>query len=211
MYASDNKSHLLRHIARNGSTCVPPSEESLKAMVESAEFPCRYPGCTMKYTICTNRLRHEKKCPCNPNRKVSDSATPLNDVSSVTEISFIEPVLNNENKVGFIYLIREREFFITRQHVYKVGSTIQQGGQHRIHRFQDYKKGSELIFMWQCVDPSKVREVESRIIQELSKEFDRHIDGREHFKGNRFLMTNVITSITSEYDRLFATAENTTL
>jgi hypothetical protein len=121
------------------------------------------------------------------------------DASGTEENLF---VVTEGQKVGMIYWIREREAVRCREAVYKVGRTVITVGQDRIDRLGAYKNGSELLFIWQCPDAAITQEVEVRIIQEFRKRFER-IEGREYFRGNRFLMSRVITSITREYDDLF--------
>lgn len=187
-------------------------------------FQC---DCGKRYKHQSNLIRHKKGnvrqgiAPCSFHIKsvieqVADTeeATKLmnrlEEVTKGVELESIisEPLrkLRDKDEVGFIYLIREREFIRLGESIYKVGSTVQELGQHRINRLDDYKKGSELLFLWQCVDPSKVREIESRIVDELKRNFEGHPDGREYFRGSRFAMVRVITEITNECDRLFESA-----
>ena len=95
-------------------------------------------------------------------------------------------------------MIREREFIRCKEQVYKVGMTVQCGGAHRISRFQAYKKGSELIFLWQCIDEERTVSIETRIKDKFNKLFQRHYDGYEYFKGNRFNMVNTMMGIIME-------------
>jgi hypothetical protein len=69
---------------------------------------------------------------------------------------------------GYIYLLREREFLLRNEDVYKIGSTIQKKPSLRIDRFNKYKKGSQILCLC-CCESSNVRGIEKNLI----KKFDR--------------------------------------
>lgn len=106
-----------------------------------------------------------------------------------------------EQEVGYIYLVREREFIRTGEQVYKFGRTVQRTGTVHIGRLDSYKKGTELLFLWQCIKAEDVPRIESLIKAAFVKNFKPHRDGHEYFEGDRFQMISVITSITCAYDQ----------
>lgn len=53
------------------------------------------------------------------------------------------------NTHAYLYLLREREFVLRGEHVYKIGMTKQKMDL-RISRFDAYKKASELILIVEC-------------------------------------------------------------
>lgn len=104
-YTSDRKTHLLRHISRNKSTCAEVSPESLDQMAKQVEFPCRHANCHMRYTAPTNRRRHEKKCPYRPvNDTASDKTTNINQTTVSTlkgnHNNVANAINNNTNNVN---------------------------------------------------------------------------------------------------------------
>lgn len=102
---------------------------------------------------------------------------------------------NEENKnkmVGYIYLIREREFLEKDLPIYKVGMTIQTPN-NQIERLKAYKKGS-CIEISRKVDESRTREIESMIKTEFNACFEKHADGLEYFKGDVNHMLRIINN-----------------
>ena len=97
--------------------------------------------------------------------------------------------------VGFIYLIREREFVRCGEPVYKVGMTIQEVGDSGVRRLNAYKKGTELIFLWQCMDPTQTITIETIIKKRFQELFRQHDDGHEYFMGDRFEMVDTIMKV----------------
>jgi hypothetical protein len=96
--------------------------------------------------------------------------------------------------LGYIYLIREREFQLRNENVYKVGRTIQSTCSLQLRRLNDYKKGSELCLVRQ-VSSAKVAEIETLIKAEFRKLFQRHADGHEYFHGDMEQMIDIINSV----------------
>lgn len=99
----------------------------------------------------------------------------------------------NDN-LGYIYLLREREFKMRGDNVYKVGRTIQGRCSLQLRRLNDYKKGSELCFVRQ-VNNIKVVEIETTIKAEFRKVFKRHADGHEYFYGDMEHMIDIINTV----------------
>lgn len=90
---------------------------------------------------------------------------------------------------GAIYLLREREFINSNQHIYKVGKTKQE----HLKRFSSYPKGSELLFQTICKDCDQC---EKSILQALANKFEKQRDiGSEYFKGNFEDMIDLIFEI----------------
>lgn len=91
---------------------------------------------------------------------------------------------------AYFYLIREREFAIRGEDVYKLGITKQVMGL-KIPRFDGYKKGSELVMITEC--PMALLEtIETSLKKIFCETFQRHGDGHEFFIGNRRDMSNLI-------------------
>lgn len=94
---------------------------------------------------------------------------------------------------AYIYLLREREFFLLDKKVYKLGMTIQVPSL-RIGRFNAYKKDSELLLCIRCpVD--KVAAVEQDAKRRFREVFEKHTDGSEFFIGNAIAMTKILTTL----------------
>lgn len=104
------------------------------------------------------------------------------------------PRVFDDNCLGYIYLLREREFFKTKENVYKVGRTIQKGTSLILDRLKAYKKGSELVLIRQ-VPCDNVVQIETLIVKEFQKNFTQHNDGREYFIGDVNKMVDIIHNI----------------
>jgi len=94
-------------------------------------------------------------------------------------------------RLGYIYLLREREFLKNDEKVYKVGRTLQKGASLTIDRLKAYKKGSELLFIRE-VAGDNVKNIETSIVKSFESKFMRHSDGNEYFIGNAEIMIDII-------------------
>ena len=87
----------------------------------------------------------------------------------------------------YIYLLQEREFVNSKQNVYKIGMTCQEN--HK--RFNQYKKGSILLFQIICTD---CRLLEKNIIKIFKEKFKQRKEdaGSESFEGDFKHMIDII-------------------
>lgn len=60
---------------------------------------------------------------------------------------------------GYIYLIREREFVLRNEDVYKVGGTVQKTPSLQLKRLSNYKKGSQLLCACPTELPRRLRRI----------------------------------------------------
>ena len=89
--------------------------------------------------------------------------------------------------LNYIYLIKEREFVINNQNIYKIGKTKQENTK----RINSYPKGSSLLIQMICLDCDKL---ETLLINIFEKKFINRLDiGREYFEGNYDEMVKTIT------------------
>ena len=97
--------------------------------------------------------------------------------------------MSNDKKCShYIYLLQEREFIKTKENVYKVGRTEKENHS----RFNQYPKGSVLLFQMICND---CKNIERQIIKLFKEKFIRKKDiGNEYFEGNFQLMIDIIYS-----------------
>ena len=78
----------------------------------------------------------------------------------------------------YVYLLQTREFFNSKQPVYKIGRTKK----HNLTRFSQYTLGSVLLFQSSCRDCYKL---EREIITLFKQKYiHKHLIGRESFEGN---------------------------
>jgi hypothetical protein len=84
-----------------------------------------------------------------------------------------------DEKHGYIYLVRTREFKSLNRTVYKVGRTSQ-CPDTRITRLHKYTKGSEIYLILQC-HVNDVSLIEKEILEEFCKKWDPGPDGSEDF------------------------------
>ena len=94
-------------------------------------------------------------------------------------------------KLGYIYLLREREFIHRNENVQKLGKTIQNTPTLRIRRLDDYKKGSQILYLCSC-KPENVGYIESDLKKIFKRLFTKHSDGYEYFIGDPYQMINII-------------------
>ena len=97
----------------------------------------------------------------------------------------------DDNNNEFIYLIKEREFIKTKEHIYKIGKTKQEN----LQRIKSYPNGSILLLYIITNDCDKK---EKEIIQKFKELFIHKKDiGNEYFMGDYNHMINIILSIIS--------------
>ena len=97
----------------------------------------------------------------------------------------------DDNNNEFIYLIKEREFIKTKEHIYKIGKTKQEN----LQRIKSYPNGSILLLYIITNDCDKK---EKLIIQKFKEHFIHKKDiGNEYFMGDYNHMINIILSIIS--------------
>ena len=114
-----------------------------------------------------------------------------------TEESKIVEVNTDSNKVGYIYLIRERERIRLNENVYKIGRTEQERNL-TITRFNGYKPESEIILLYQC-ETKLLCPVEKEIKDTFKKRF-KLTEGKEYFEGDPILMKRLIINILQKYE-----------
>jgi hypothetical protein len=86
---------------------------------------------------------------------------------------------NTQEKHGYIYLVRTREFKSLNSQIYKVGRTSQ-CPDTRITRLHKYTKGSEIYLILQC-HINDVSLIEKEILEKFCKKWDPGPDGSEDF------------------------------
>lgn len=86
---------------------------------------------------------------------------------------------NTDEKHGYIYLVRTREFKSLNRPIYKVGKTSQ-CPDTRITRLHKYTKGSEIYLIIQC-HINDVSLIEKEILEAFCHLWDPGPDGSEDF------------------------------
>ena len=86
---------------------------------------------------------------------------------------------NIDEKHGYIYLVRTREFKSLNQPIYKVGRTSQ-CPDTRITRLHKYTKGSEIYLILQC-HVGDVSLIEKEILEQFCLKWNPGPDGSEDF------------------------------
>jgi hypothetical protein len=86
----------------------------------------------------------------------------------------------------YIYLLQEREFIKTKEHVYKVGMTKKENHE----RFNQYPKGSVLLFQIIC---NNCKNMEKLVLKKFKETFKQRKDiGNEYFEGEYKVMIDII-------------------
>ena len=89
---------------------------------------------------------------------------------------------------NYIYLLQEREFIKTKEPIYKVGMTKKENHE----RFNQYPKGSVLLFQMICND---CKNIEKHLINIFKEKFIQRKDiGNEYFEGEYKNMIDIIYS-----------------
>ena len=88
-------------------------------------------------------------------------------------------VYNTDEKHGYIYLVRTREFKSLGEPIYKVGRTSQ-CPDTRITRLHKYTKGSEIYLILQC-HADDVGLIEKYILEQFCLKWNPGPDGSEDF------------------------------
>ena len=98
---------------------------------------------------------------------------------------------------GFIYLVHEREFIRSKEHIFKIGQCL-----NPTKRLRGYPKGSLMLFEMIVEDHIST---EKELIKILSDNFKRRYDmGLEYFEGELMLMIKLITEhILAKYAKYF--------
>ena len=87
---------------------------------------------------------------------------------------------------NYIYLLQEREFTKTNENIYKIGMTQKDN----LERFNQYPKGSLLLFQMICND---CKNIENCLIKIFKEKFIQRKDiGTEYFEGNYKSMIDII-------------------
>lgn len=91
--------------------------------------------------------------------------------------------------IGYIYLLREREFIKSSENIYKIGYT----NQHPNKRFNGYPRDSELLLLEKICNANIY---EKLLIKKFKYEFINRRDiGAEYFEGNKNYMCNIILKV----------------
>ena len=110
---------------------------------------------------------------------------------------------DTEEKHGYIYLVRTREFKALNRPIYKVGRTSQ-CPDTRINRLHKYTKGSEIYLVLQChVDD--VGLIEKDILEAFCHRWDPGPDGSEDFiiptASEQLEAKQIIIRVLQEYEQ----------
>ena len=104
---------------------------------------------------------------------------------------------------NYIYLLQEREFVKTNENIYKVGMTKKEN----YERFNQYPKGSILLFQMICNDCNNIEKCVLKIFREKFKQ--RKDIGNEYFEGDYRVMIDIIhLKIKNEYTETFSELNN---
>lgn len=94
--------------------------------------------------------------------------------------------MDSELVYNYIYILREREFIKTNEHVYKIGKT----NRKPFDRLKGYPKGTKLEFMI-SVDDCNIREI--MVKNNFNELYKKRTDiGQEYYEGDLNSMKNTI-------------------
>lgn len=98
---------------------------------------------------------------------------------------------------AYIYLIREREFLLRNEPVYKIGRGEQDADRVIKRVAKGYKKGSEIWLTIRC-PILQYKDVETSLKNTFRQRFSTHGDGSEYFQGNPREMIKIITEVVND-------------
>ena len=94
-------------------------------------------------------------------------------------------------KIGYIYIIKEREFINSNTNIYKIGRT-----QNILERVKNYPKNSKLHY---TIFVNDVVNTETKLIKLFICHFNHRKDiGREYFEGDVKQMIDIIHNNTKD-------------
>lgn len=146
----------------------------------------------IKETLATFIKDRTKKTILAHEEHPSDSrgeSLEIENIPITTHIEHGEDSNAHKSASGYIYLLREREFIKTGEHVYKVGKTTQD----LFKRFSQYPKKSELLMGIRVQDCHKS---ELELLRLMRTEFISRKDvGSEYFEGDANDMKKVFLQV----------------
>lgn len=95
---------------------------------------------------------------------------------------------------AYIYLIREREFLLLNQPIYKIGRSEQHANRVIKRIATGYKKGSEIVLVLHT-PLTMYKDVESVLKHMFCDRFKKHDDGTEYFEGDPIQMMRIINDV----------------
>lgn len=142
------------------------------------------------------------KCVVEPlyEIKVDENIPECDLIMSGLEISMalfdqIQKDIDIESsKIGYNYLVQEREHVNTKTNVYKQGMTTQYPDTQIDRIRQGYKKGSLMLLIISC-EPKDAKIREQKIKKAFNEKFEQHPDGPEHFIGDCNEMMKIMMDI----------------
>ena len=137
-YSSDNKNHIQRHINKL-KKCGPGQAEILEI---ATEVKCEH--CQKLFTADRNLKQHIKNnCKVVKSQEILKRHQKDNCKVIKSEASKVGglPIFEfDEDDMNFIYILKEREFMKTKEHVFKMGFTTRD----ILARTNGYSKGSKI-------------------------------------------------------------------
>lgn len=102
----------------------------------------------------------------------------------------------------YIYLLKEREFIKTKEHIYKVGMTKKENHE----RFNQYPKGSVLLFQMIC---NNCKNMEKLVLTKFKETFKQRKDiGNEYFEGEYKSMIDIIYLTINDEEKTITNEED---
>lgn len=193
---SDFKRHLEKKVPCPTTHSTIDPTILLENLLKPKAFPCQH--CNKSFAFPANLTRHvNKDHPIERTKRIRKIIDKYINSTRVTNKKEEKEDIEEE-VVGYIYLIREREFVRLNEPVYKHGKTRQKTSCDGINRLKAYKHGSELVMVKQ-VPEYLVDVIEKMITKTFKHCFQKHKDGWEYFIGDPFKMTKIIDDIIYEF------------
>ncbi len=179
-YKTNKKSNIKRHI-NNDTNCSQLNEER-KIIEISSIVNCEY--CNNSFNTVPSMKRHLITCKVKITRIEDENKKLTKELEKTVEALLQKSEIAPKLDTIYMYILQEREFINSKQHVYKIGKT------KVIHnRMNGYPKGSKII----CVMPVS-GDPELHFLNVFRKLYISRADvGSEYFEGDIKLMIKSFT------------------
>ena len=195
IYSTSNKWVFDRHVQSDRHKTNAAGLLSLENL-KTYQFACSI--CEKKFVTSAGLWKHKntKHQPATKESMPSEELTntilaiqdELKELRKSRMLTTAPPVVEPRQHTEYIYLLQEREFYVSQQPVYKIGKTKQPN--HK--RFLSYPKGSVLLLQRICRDCDQE---EQRLLQIFKEKFSQRRDiGTEYFEGDQERMMDEINA-----------------
>lgn len=151
-----------------------------------------------KYTLTIrpniNKISYKKETNENKYNEITLIKKDINEIGiNSTYINNLSLIVDRKiEKIGYLYIIKEREFLKTNENIYKVGCT-----ENINKRVSQYPKGSLILFLLAIFNFRNIEKLWIKQLNDIKEIKNRKDIGREYFEGDYLIMINKLINILS--------------